>query len=302
MDAVVPTLMESEMARREPAPAGPTFALALGGGGARGLSHIHVIETLDELGIRPKMIAGSSIGAIMGAGMAAGMPGRDIREFAGLVLGRRAEVASRLWRSRPQSFSELMQGGVRLGQFNLERILRSFLPAEIPQTFEQLQIPLKVTGTDFFAHDLAVLDTGDLPSALAASSALPAIFRPVQREGKLLIDGGFYDPVPFDLVQNEADIVIAVDVVGYPAQQAAKTPDSVDLLFGASQIMMQSIIALNLTRCQPQILIRPPVSEFRVLDFLKMDQVMQATQSIRDELKRSIEKAVEAHEKKITEA
>ncbi|MHB2266163.1 patatin-like phospholipase family protein [Aliihoeflea sp. PC F10.4] len=294
--------MESETARSTPDPAGPTFALALGGGGARGLSHIHVIETLDELGIRPKMIAGSSIGAIMGAGMAAGMTGRDIREFAHLVLGRRGEVVSRLWRARPQSLSEMVQGGFKLGQFNLERILRSFLPAEIPQTFEQLQIPLKVTGTDFFAHDLAVLDSGDLPSALAASSALPAIFRPVRREGRLLIDGGFYDPVPFDLVGDHADIVIAVDVVGYPSKQSAKNPDSVDLLFGASQIMMQSIIALNLTRCQPQILIRPPVSEFRVLDFLKMEQVMNATDSVRDELKRAIERAVEAHEKKITEA
>lgn len=297
MNAPVPTLIEDETARPTAA-SGPTFALALGGGGARGLAHIHVIETLDELGIRPKMIAGSSIGAIMGAGMAAGMTGADIRDYARTVLGKRAEVASRLWRSRPQSFAEMMQGGIRFGQFNLERILRSFLPAEIPETFEQLQIPLKVTGTDFFAHDLAVLDTGDLRSALAASAALPAVFRPVRREGKLLIDGGFYDPVPFDLVQGAADIVIAVDVVGYPTKETPKGPDSIDLLFGTSQIMMQSIIALNLTRCQPQILIRPPVSEFRVLDFMKMELVMAATESIRDELKRSIDAAVEARERK----
>jgi NTE family protein len=294
--------MESEAARSAPEPSGPSFALALGGGGARGLSHIHIVETLDELGIRPKVIAGSSIGAIIGAGMAAGMGGSDIREFARLVLGRRGEVVSRLWKARPQSLAEMVQGGFRLGQFNLERILRSFLPGEIPQTFEQLQIPLKVTGTDFFAHDLAVLDSGDLPSALAASSALPAIFRPVRRDGRLLIDGGFYDPVPFDLVSDHADIVIAVDVVGYPTEQSAKNPDTVDLLFGASQIMMQSIIARNLTRCPPQILIRPPVSDFRVLDFLKMEQVMNATASIRDELKRAIDSAVEAHEKNITEA
>jgi NTE family protein len=293
MNAVVPTLIESETARSA-APGGPTFALALGGGGARGLAHIHVIETLDELGIRPTMIAGSSIGAIMGAGMAAGMKGTEIRDYGRAVLGKRAEVASRLWRSRPQSLAEMLEGGIRLGQFNLERILRSFLPGEIPETFEQLQIPLKVTGTDFFAHDLAVLETGDLRSALAASAALPAVFRPVRREGRLLIDGGFYDPVPFDLVQDAADIVIAVDVVGYPTRETAKGPDSIDLLFGTSQIMMQSIIALNLTRCQPQILIRPPVSEFRVLDFMKMDQVMAATETIRDELKRAIDAAVEA--------
>lgn len=297
MNASVPTLIDNETIRPAAA-SGPSFALALGGGGARGLAHIHVIETLDELGIRPRVIAGTSIGAIMGACMASGMTGADIRDHARAVLGRKAEVASRLWRSRPQSFAEMMEGGVRFGQFNLERILRSFLPAELPDTFEQLQIPLKVTGTDFFAHDLAVLETGDLRSALAGSSALPAIFRPVRREGRLLIDGGFYDPVPFDLVQDTADIVIAIDVVGYPAKETPKGPDTIDLLFGTSQIMMQSIVALNLTRCQPQILIRPPVSEFRVLDFMKMEMVMTATESIRDELKRSIETAVEAREAK----
>ena len=74
----------------------PTFGIAFGGGGARGLAHIHVIEVLDELGIKPVTIAGSSIGAIMGAGMAAGMTGKDIRDYARSILGRRAEVASRM--------------------------------------------------------------------------------------------------------------------------------------------------------------------------------------------------------------
>ena len=85
--------------------AGPSFAVAFGGGGARGLAHIHVIEVLDELGIRPTAIAGSSIGAIMGAGMAAGMSGKEIHAYAHSVLSRRAEVASRMWRARPGSFA-----------------------------------------------------------------------------------------------------------------------------------------------------------------------------------------------------
>ncbi|TIN18480.1 MAG: patatin-like phospholipase family protein, partial [Mesorhizobium sp.] len=73
----------------------PTFGIAFGGGGARGLAHIHVIEALDELGIKPVAIAGSSIGAIMGAGMASGMTGKEIHDYARSILGRRAQVASR---------------------------------------------------------------------------------------------------------------------------------------------------------------------------------------------------------------
>ncbi|RUZ50975.1 patatin-like phospholipase family protein, partial [Mesorhizobium sp. M7A.F.Ca.US.007.01.1.1] len=87
----------------------PTFGIAFGGGGARGLAHIHVIEALDELGIKPVAIAGSSIGAIMGAGMASGMAGKDIHDYARSILGRRAEVASRMWRARPGTIAEAMQ-------------------------------------------------------------------------------------------------------------------------------------------------------------------------------------------------
>jgi len=93
------------------------------------------------------------------------------------------------------------------------------------------------------------------------------------RNGGLLIDGGIYNPVPFDLLEGRADIVIAVDVVGAPTQRSRKRPSSVELMFGASQLMMQSITAMKLKSKRPEILLRPPVSRFRVLDFLKDEAV-----------------------------
>lgn len=272
----------------------PTFGIAFGGGGARGLAHIHVIEALDELGIRPAAISGSSIGAVMGAGMAAGITGKEIREHAHSILTHRAEVATRMWRARPGTFAEMMEGGFRVSQFNIERILNAFLPEAVPDTFAELKIPLKVTATDFFGHKLVVISDGDLHSALAASAAIPAVFRPVVRDGRMLIDGGIYNPVPFDLIEHEADIIIAIDVVGAPSDAERKHPTTVDLMFGATQLMMQSIITNKLKRCRPDILIRPPVSRFRVLDFMKVDAVMAETASVKDELKRAIETAVEA--------
>ncbi len=273
----------------------PTFGIAFGGGGARGLAHIHVIEALDELGIRPVAIAGSSIGALMGAGMAAGMTGREIHDYARSILGTRAQVASRMWKARPGSFAEAVQGGLRVSQFNVERILKAFLPEAVPDRFENLKIPLKVTATDYFGHELAVFDSGDLPSALAASAAIPAVFRPVMRDGRMLIDGGIYNPVPFDLIEHDADIIVAIDVVGAPTEPESKWPSSVDLMFGATQLMMQSIIANKLMQCRPDILIRPPVSRFRVLDFLKIDAVMAETAAVKDEVKRAVEEALTAH-------
>ncbi|TGS14970.1 patatin-like phospholipase family protein [Mesorhizobium sp. M2E.F.Ca.ET.209.01.1.1] len=273
----------------------PTFGVAFGGGGARGLAHIHIIEALDELGIKPVAIAGSSIGSIMGAGMASGMTGAEIHGYARSILGSRAEVAARMWRSRPGTIAEAMQGGIRVGQFNIERILKAFLPEAIPQTFDALTTPLKVTATDYFGHKLAVLAEGELHSALAASAAIPAVFRPVVRNGCLLIDGGIYNPVPFDLLEKDADIIIAIDVVGAPSDAERKHPTTVDLMYGASQLMMQSIIANKLQQSSPDILIRPKVSKYRVLDFLKIEALMAETAEIKDELKRAVEKAVARH-------
>ena len=276
----------------------PTFAIAFGGGGARGLAHIHAIEALDELGIRPVSIAGSSIGAIMGAGMAAGMTGKEIHSYARSILSRRTEVASRMWQARPTTLLEALESGLRVSQFNVERILKAFLPIQVPDEFSGLRIPLQVTATDFYGHQLMVFRDGDLQSALAASAAIPAVFAPVKRDGRLLIDGGIYNPVPFDLIEAEADITIGIDVVGVPTVNGRRRPTSLDLVFGASQLMMQSIVAGKLVHNRPDIFLQAPVSRFRALEFLKIDAVMAETASLKEELKRAVDAALRRAEER----
>jgi NTE family protein len=279
----------------------PSFALALGGGGARGLAHIHVIETFDELGIRPSAIAGSSIGAIMGAGMAAGMHGKDIREHAVMVLANRAEVMDRLWQLRPKGIAGVFANAFRFTQFDIERILATFLPKQIPTTFEALQIPLEVTATDFYGQCELDFSEGDLHSAIAASAAIPALFRPVQRDGRILIDGGIYNPVPFDLLEGKADFIVAIDVVGGPEGDAGRMPGTIDSMFGASQLMMQSIVAMKMKTHPPAIFLRPTVNRFRVMDFLKVNTVLRETVGIKDELKRAIDAAVTFSQRRLAE-
>lgn len=287
--------------RRRPALAAtagePSIAVAFGGGGARGLAHIHVVQALDELGLRPKIIAGSSIGAIVGAGYAAGMSGADIEEYARSTLGSRTEVMARIWNSRPGTLGELMSAGFRVTQFDIERILRSFLPPVLPKTFAGLKVPLLVTGTDFFGNRTEVFDRGDLISAVAASAALPAVFKPVRRDGRIYVDGGLSDPVPFDLLHGKADIVIAIDVVGEP-QENGKRPSSVDLMYGATQLMMRAIVDAKAAVKAPDVLLRPPVSGYRVLDFLRIEQLMADTAGTKDEAKRAVAAALEAFRKR----
>ncbi|MGB3878817.1 MAG: patatin-like phospholipase family protein [Shinella zoogloeoides] len=273
---------------------GPTVAIALGGGGARGLAHIHVIEVLDELGIRPVLIAGVSIGAIMGAAMAAGMTGREIREHTLATIGRPGQIMNRLWSLRPAGFSQMVAGGFRVGQFNLERVLKAFLPERLPETFEELPIPLKIIASDYYAQCECVCDGGPLLPAIAASAALPAVFRPVVLNGRVMIDGGLWNPVPFDHLAGKADITIGVDVVGKPPADTAEVPNSIDSLYGATQLTMRSIVALKLEKGAPDIFLQPEVGRFRVLDFVKAEEVLAASAGIRDELKRALDARLSA--------
>ena len=292
-------------------PARPTVALALGGGGARGLAHIHAIEVLDELGIRPVAIAGSSIGAIMGAALAAGITGAEMRRHALLAFADRAELAARLWRLRPATLGGLsregalrkaFQQGFRPGQIMVDRVMAAFLPP-LPHDFDDLAIPLTVTATDFYGAREMHITRGDLHSALAASAAIPGVFRPITRDGSVLVDGGIYNPCPFDLLHGQADIVIAIDVVGRPEGDAAVEPRTLDCLIGANQLMMRSVIAGKLATCPPDVLIRPCLGGFRALDFHRAREILDATASVRDELRSALaERGVHAPEESVATA
>lgn len=273
--------------------ASPTIALALGGGGARGIAHIPVLEALDELGLTPVAINGSSIGALMGAGRAAGLTGREIRDYTLATVGNHSEVINRLWKLRPAK----MRGGFRVGQFNLERILRAFLPAAIPEDFAELSIPLQVTLTDYYGQRGLLVGEGELFPALAASAAIPALFMPVVMEGRVMIDGGIFDPVPYESLIGKADIVVGVDVVGAPEGDGVTIPNRIDSLFGASQLMMQSLIATKMRSNPPDILLRPEVNRFRVLDFMRAGEVLEAASGVKDEVKRLIDAEIAFRQK-----
>ncbi|EJB04030.1 putative esterase of the alpha-beta hydrolase superfamily [Rhizobium leguminosarum bv. trifolii WSM597] len=276
----------------------PTVAVAFGGGGARGLAHIHVIETLDELGIRPVAISGSSMGAIMGAGMAAGMSGAEIREHALTTVGNKTAVVARIWGLRPATVRDAVAKGIRIGQFNLERILKAFLPAELPARFEDLLVPMKVITTDYYGQNEVIIEEGELFPALAASSAIPAVFMPVRLRGRVMIDGGISNPVPYEPLMDLADIVIGIDVVGAPEGDGTHIPNRMESIFGSGQLMMQTAITLKLKLCQPHIFLRPAVGRTGVMDFLKARDVLAMSIGVKDELKFALDREIEARLKR----
>ena len=121
------------------------------------------------------------------------------------ILGRRAEVAAACGAPGRAAWASWWRAASACRSSTSSASSAPSCPKQVPDVFAALAIPLKVTATDFFGHTEAVFDSGDLNSALAASAAIPAVFRPVRRDGRLFIDGGIYNPVPFDLIEGEAD-------------------------------------------------------------------------------------------------
>ena len=272
------------------------LALVLGGGGAKGLAHVVVIEALDELGIRPCAVAGTSIGAVIGACYCAGMSGREMRAFALEAMRMKPDVVRGLVAARVGRFSDLLRTGLTNPVLvDPERLLATFMPRVIPETFAELAMPLTVVATDFYAKGDIAFSDGPLLPAVAASMAIPGIFRPVRHRGHVMIDGGAVNPVPVDRVS--APVVLAVDVLnssGVEREIDDVIPEPWDAIFGSLTLMMQVLAAAKLSDHRPTIHLRPPVDAFRVLDFLRVKDILTACEPVKDEVKRRVEMALGA--------
>ena len=265
--------------------------VALGAGGARGLAHILVVEALDELGVRPKAITGASMGAVVGAAWAAGMPAKDMRQHLLKLLASRADVMSRVLMCRVGRLSDLFGGQFQNPMLlDGERILDLFWPKVVPDRFEDLAIPFTAVATDFFGRRARRFSKGPLAPAVAASMAIPGLIKHIEIDGVVLMDGGVTDPLPYRPLVGHGDFVIACDVTGGPAPEAKASPSAFEAMFGAAQIMQGAITAEMLKAARPDLLLRPAVDRFRVLDFFRAADILAAAEPLKDEIKREMER------------
>jgi NTE family protein len=280
------------------------ISLALGGGGARGLAHILVLEAFDEFGIKPARIAGTSAGALFGAAYASGLPAKLIRAHTEEVLGQRFDLVRQIFAARAQPFSKFLSlVPLRNALLDPEALLEAVLPSGVARTFEALAIPLTTVSCDFYAQSEVLHSHGELRPAIAASMALPIVFTPVMLEGRALVDGGFVNPLPFDVLADASHITVAIDVSGgAPDDCAAVTlratpraqPSAVDVMAASSQILQRSIVREKLKRVQPDILIECPVDDFSVMDFHRWREVLVAAAPVKEKLKRQLDRVLRA--------
>jgi NTE family protein len=265
----------------------PTIGLALGGGGARGLAHILMLEAFDDLGIKPKLIAGTSIGAIFGAAYASGIPGAALRAHAMDVLSQRFALMRDLFAARAQPMQRLLNlFSSPTALLNAEALLDLIMPKGTKDTFSDLAIPLKIVASDFYEQEPKVFDEGALRPAIAASMALPAVFEPVVIGGRAMIDGGLTNPLPYDLLAGECDIVVAIDVSGSPMPNPKRDhPSAVEALFASAFLFERSIIREKLRSSQPDVLIHAGTGQYQALEFLKYVEILAAAEPAKERLK-----------------
>jgi len=273
----------------------PSFAIALGGGGARGLAHIAILEAIDELGVKPAAISGTSIGAIIGAAYAAGIDARHLHAHVLDAMRDRAQVMAKLLKARVGRFADLvLRGSGNPIMLDGEICLDLFWPASVPDYFEELAIPLHVVTTDFHNRCEAIFSSGALAPAVAGSMALPGLVKPVECGGRVLVDGGAVNPLPYDLLFDSADVIVAVDVTFGGGSRRRRLPSPFDAMFGAAQIMQGAITAQKLKLRPPDILVRPAIEQFGVLEFRRAGHIIRAAEGAKDPFKRDLEARFEA--------
>lgn len=265
--------------------------IALGGGGVRGLAHVSILQVLDDLQIRPAVISGTSMGAIIGALYASGMSAREIRDN----IERRLILKNDTWRDVIEKREDLLKWVSAFkpdfsgtGLINAQGILNFLLDQIKVGSFEDLEIPLLVVAADYWSAEEVIYEGGELLPAIRASMAVPGVFSPVSIEGRILVDGGVVNMVPYDLLMGRADFIIAVNVSRVRYAGEDEIPNALEAVLGTFDIMQTTMLADKLERLKPDIYVWPQIRDIRMLDFTKIEVVFAQATSAAEELRKQL--------------
>ncbi|MBC3422288.1 MULTISPECIES: patatin-like phospholipase family protein [unclassified Pseudomonas] len=277
-------------------PPRPKVGLVLSGGAARGLAHIGVLKALEEQGVRIDAIAGTSMGAVVGGLYASGYSIEELEHLARTldwqqalsdapprkdVPFRRKQDDRDFLVKQKLSFRDDGSLGLPLGVIqgqNLSLLLESKLAhtADI-RDFDKLPIPFRAVATDIASGEKVVFRRGHLPQVVRASMSIPAVFAPVELDGRLLVDGGMVDNIPLDVVREMGvDMAIVVDI-GTPLRSRKQLATVVDVLNQSITLMTRRNSEEQLASLhRDDILVQPALAAFGVTDFGRAQDMIDA--------------------------
>jgi NTE family protein len=267
----------------------PRIGLVLSGGGAKGFAHIGVLKVLEEAGIYPDYIGGTSMGSIIGALYALGFSPDSMytlvakQKWAELLSDKvNRNYLSMDDKNRDGKFFAPipfrngkieLPSGVIYGQNISMLFSRLCLPAYQIHDFQKLPVPFLCIGSDIVNGQAVVLDHGYLPEAMRASMAIPSVFTPIEIDSTMLLDGGIFNNLPVkEVLDMGADIIIAVNV-GFIPSRKEKLRSFVNILEQSFYIQNQKEMNERISACD--ILITPPLEKFTAASFDKADTLVK---------------------------
>ena len=241
----------------------PKLGLALGGGAARGFAHVGVIQVLEEAGLHPQLVTGTSAGSLVAALYASGKNSQELRRVAETM--EEAEITD--W------MMPILNRGALRGE-----ALAKYVNTQVGgKSIEQMKIPLGIVATDLRTGEAVTFRRGNTGSAVRASSAVPAVFQPVRIGEREYVDGGLVSPVPVKQAREMgANFVIAVDISSDPEGNPAG--DTFQILMQTFAIMGKSINTLALR--EAEFVVRPPLSGVKSADFGARRRSIEAGRSV----------------------
>jgi len=273
------------------------IGLALGGGGIRGLGHLLFLDVFDKYGIRPDVISGSSIGAVAGALYASGMSAADIKNAVEKQFGISFSGEKNHFRIQDHnsifSIIKFLDVDFKGTGFIKGEKFTEFLYGLIKkENFEELEIPLRVTATDYWKSSPYNIDSGPIVPAVKASMSVPGVFSPVVYKNHVLVDGSTLNPVPWDLL-DDCNIRIGINVLGHAySADNEKKPKAARAVFELFDIMQRGILQEKLKADPPDLLISPDINGVGILDINKSSQVITNSIAATDELETFLKKII----------
>ncbi|MDO8284535.1 MAG: patatin-like phospholipase family protein [Rhodoferax sp.] len=255
----------------------PRIGLALGGGAARGFAHVGVIQVLEEAGIRPAMVAGTSAGSLVAAFYASGKSGKQLQHVAETM----EEAAFADW-TLPLFNRGMLRGDA------LARYVNGQVGSRL---IEDFPLPLGIVATDLNSGQSMLFQRGDTGTAVRASSAVPAVFQPVRISGRDYVDGGLVSPVPVRAArQMGAELIIAVDISSPPDGNLAG--GTLDVLLQTFSIMSKSINYFELR--EADIVVQPALPGVSSSDFSSRKKSIEAGRRAMQQLMPQLRAAISA--------
>lgn len=269
----------------------PKIGLVLGGGGAAGIAHVGVLKVLEANHIPVDVIAGNSMGAVVGSLYASGMSVAEIEQVSktldwGKLFSDDTSHQLKSYQQKQQNAdfftvfeSGVSKRGIKLssglidGQKLIFELRRLLAPVAQISNFDRLPIPFRAVATDIHTGDAVVLKQGNLASAVRASMSIPGLFAPVTLDNRLLVDGLVSNNLPVDIArQMGADILIVSNI---PPDNSRKLDTALDISLQSMDLLVRKTSEAQLASLTPQdILIQPPVGEVGRLDFTRVAETV----------------------------